>query len=137
MKFFEKVMWIAFVLIAGYVWYTTESLEIAGIIFESWKIAGIVFVLLIICYYLSRPKIKKPKYKREPIPGWVKQEVWKRQNYQCPICGEKSLDAIEFHHIVPASQGGSSTDPKNITGLCGNCHNMKTRYDQKTGAYSR
>jgi hypothetical protein len=55
------------------------------------------------------------------IPSWVKQEVWKRDQGKCQICGVKA--ALHFDHIIPYSKGGSSKDPKNIQILCG-LHNL-------------
>lgn len=48
----------------------------------------------------------------------VKEEVKKKQNGKCYICGAP-LDVI--HHVIPQSLGGLD-HKENYVGLCGNCH---------------
>ena len=55
------------------------------------------------------------------IPSKVKQEVWKRDNGKCVICGS-SLN-LHFDHELPFSKGGTSLTAKNIRLLCMN-HNL-------------
>ena len=50
------------------------------------------------------------------IPSKVKQEVWKRDNGQCVLCG--SQDNLHFDHELPFSMGGTSLTPKNVRLLC-------------------
>lgn len=50
------------------------------------------------------------------IPSKVKQEVWKRDNGQCVLCG--SSDNLHFDHELPFSKGGTSLTSKNIRLLC-------------------
>jgi len=63
--------------------------------------------------------VEKPRKERRPakgdhIPAWVKREVWKRDGGKCQfplasggVCG--STRHLEFDHIRPLSQGGTST----------------------------
>jgi hypothetical protein len=55
------------------------------------------------------------------IPGWVKFEVWKRDQGRCRKCGAES--GLHFDHIIPYSKGGSSKSPENIQILCAK-HNL-------------
>ncbi len=50
------------------------------------------------------------------IPSKVKQEVWKRDNGQCVLCG--SQENLHFDHELPFSKGGTSLTPKNVRLLC-------------------
>ena len=63
------------------------------------------------------------KRKREPIPEEVRNEVWRRDQGRCVICG--SQENLEFDHIIPFSKGGSST-ARNIQLLCQNCNRHKS-----------
>ena len=48
----------------------------------------------------------------------VKQEVWKRDEGKCQMCGTK--EAIQYDHIISVSKGGSNT-ARNIQLLCKEC----------------
>lgn len=50
------------------------------------------------------------------IPSKVKQEVWKRDNGRCVLCG--SAENLHFDHELPFSKGGTSLTSKNIRLLC-------------------
>jgi hypothetical protein len=50
------------------------------------------------------------------IPSSVKQEVWKRDNGQCVLCG--SNKNLHFDHELPFSKGGTSLTSKNVRLLC-------------------
>jgi hypothetical protein len=58
------------------------------------------------------------------IPGWVQQEVYKRDRGRCVVCG--ATTDLHFDHILPFSKGGSSRDPANIQLLCAR-HNLEKR----------
>lgn len=60
---------------------------------------------------------------RRMIPSTVKQEVWKRDDGRCILCGSK--ENLHFDHIIPFSKGGSSTTAHNIQLLCGRCNSQK------------
>lgn len=50
------------------------------------------------------------------IPSKVKQEVWKRDNGECVLCG--SQENLHFDHELPFSKGGTSLTSKNVRLLC-------------------
>ena len=53
--------------------------------------------------------------RREPIPQYIKDQVWQRDNGRCIVCG--SNRNIEFDHIIPYSKGGKNTY-RNLQLLC-------------------
>jgi hypothetical protein len=55
------------------------------------------------------------------IPGWVKQEVYKRDGGKCVMCGAD--DQLHFDHDFPYSKGGTSLTPDNVRILCAR-HNL-------------
>lgn len=61
--------------------------------------------------------------KRESIPSYIKDAVWKRDKQSCVNCG--SNKDIEFDHIIPVSKGGSNSI-NNIQLLCQKCNRTKS-----------
>lgn len=71
---------------------------------------------------VENPRKKAPPVKSDRVPAHVKREVWKRDGGRCQwrldsggICG--STLRLEFDHVVPLGQGGSST-VENVRVLC-------------------
>jgi hypothetical protein len=60
--------------------------------------------------------------KREHIPDAVRMFVWQRDKGQCTRCDSK--ERLEFDHIIPLAEGGSSTE-RNIQLLCETCNRSK------------
>jgi hypothetical protein len=58
------------------------------------------------------------------IPQWVKIAVATRDGGKCRRCG--SAYELQYDHIIPYSQGGSSRDLNNIQLLCGRCNRLKS-----------
>lgn len=53
-----------------------------------------------------------------------RQEVYKRDGYECQNCGRKQQQGsgdLHAHHIVPIKNGGSHSKT-NLTTLCADCH---------------
>ena len=50
------------------------------------------------------------------IPSEIKREVWKRDQGECVICGDKKN--LHFDHDLPFSRGGTSLSAKNVRLLC-------------------
>lgn len=61
---------------------------------------------------------------RQPIPSDVRLFVWQRDQGRCASCGGKEL--LEYDHIIPVAEGGSST-ARNIQLLCEGCNKAKGR----------
>ena len=59
---------------------------------------------------------------RESIPDKVRLFVWQRDKGQCVKCG--SRERLEFDHIIPVVEGGSSTE-RNVQLLCEACNRSK------------
>lgn len=62
--------------------------------------------------------------RRGPIPEAVRMFVWQRDGGRCVRCG--SGERLEFDHIVPVADGGSSTE-RNVQLLCEPCNRSKGR----------
>jgi 5-methylcytosine-specific restriction endonuclease McrA len=60
--------------------------------------------------------------RRENISDEVKELVWRRDEGRCIRCG--SNQRLEFDHIIPVSEGGSSTT-RNLQLLCEFCNRSK------------
>jgi hypothetical protein len=60
--------------------------------------------------------------RRDRIPGRVRMAVWRRDQGRCARCG--SREKLEYDHIIPVSEGGSSTE-RNIELLCESCNRAK------------
>jgi 5-methylcytosine-specific restriction endonuclease McrA len=65
-----------------------------------------------------------PTVAREMIPDEVRMFVWQRDRGQCVRCG--SRERLEFDHIIPVADGGSSTE-RNVQLLCEPCNRGKGR----------
>ncbi len=55
------------------------------------------------------------------IPSRVKQDVWKRDEGRCVLCGEQKN--LHFDHEIPFAKGGSSLVAENVRLLCAK-HNL-------------
>lgn len=56
---------------------------------------------------------------------WLRQQVFKRDRWQCQDCGLFG-QVLECDHIVPLEDGGSDSI-ENLQSLCVACHHAKTR----------
>jgi 5-methylcytosine-specific restriction endonuclease McrA len=65
-----------------------------------------------------------PTASRETIPDDVRLFVWQRDGGRCIRCG--SRENLEFDHIIPVADGGSSTE-RNVQLLCEPCNRTKGR----------
>ena len=63
-----------------------------------------------------------PSARRERIPESVRLFVWQRDRGRCVKC--ESNERLEFDHIIPVVEGGSSTE-RNVQLLCENCNRIK------------
>jgi hypothetical protein len=60
--------------------------------------------------------------RRDRIPEAVQIFVWQRDQGQCVQCGGR--EKLEFDHIIPVAEGGSSTE-RNVQLLCEACNRRK------------
>jgi len=65
---------------------------------------------------------KLERVSREPIAESVRLFVWQRDRGQCVKCS--SQKRLEFDHIIPVVEGGSSTE-RNVQLLCETCNRSK------------
>ena len=63
-----------------------------------------------------------PSARRERIPESVRLFVWQRDGGRCVKCELK--ERLEFDHIIPVAEGGSSTE-RNVQLLCETCNRKK------------
>jgi len=70
----------------------------------------------------EKKKDDSETYEQRKIPVSVKREVWRRDGGKCSKCGSRVK--LEFDHIIPFSEGGSST-ARNIELLCMDCNRKK------------
>lgn len=65
-----------------------------------------------------------PAMNRQLIPDEVRLFVWQRDGGSCVRC--ESRENLEFDHIIPVADGGSSTE-RNVQLLCEPCNRSKGR----------
>ena len=60
-----------------------------------------------------------------------KEEIMKRDNYRCVVCGKTVKDGVELHvdHIIPRSRGGTATIENGET-LCAKHNYIKKNFKQ-------
>jgi ATP adenylyltransferase len=59
------------------------------------------------------------------VPGRVRYDTLKRASFRCELCGISADErALDVHHIVPRSVGGTD-DPQNLPTLCWLCNANK------------
>jgi len=84
-------------------------------------------------------QVKKGVYRRDPnyrgqdvtapFPNNIREQIFKRDNYRCVVCGNGKHNGYEIHadHIKPQAKGGNSTLENGQT-LCSEHNLMKKRY---------
>ena len=71
---------------------------------------------------LDQSKLSELRHNRA-IPREIKQYVMYRDKGRCKNCN--SAENIQFDHVLPFSQGGTSLDANNIQILCVECNQKK------------
>lgn len=58
----------------------------------------------------------------------LRDEIAKRDNYTCQMCGKYMPDGVGLHidHIIPIAKGGKSV-PSNLQVLCSKCNGKKSK----------
>jgi 5-methylcytosine-specific restriction endonuclease McrA len=87
---------------------------------------------------LDTSKVKTLEHKAGATPrmrgsGWMKarEVVFKRDRMQCRACDAPLLpNQGQVDHVIPLEQGGSN-GPENLQLLCVNCHDEKTKRENK------
>jgi hypothetical protein len=64
----------------------------------------------------------RPRPKKRYIPARVRQDVMRRDNWTCVVCG--ATDNIALDHIKPYSRGGQHAR-RNLQVLCRSCNSRK------------
>jgi hypothetical protein len=60
--------------------------------------------------------------KRDRIPDFVRERVYKRDGYRCVECGAD--EDLTLDHVIPWSRNGSDKED-NLRTLCGSCNSTK------------
>lgn len=85
---------------------------------------------------VARPITFATNYGRNYGGGWKKlrDAVMKRDQYLCQPCFKQGLitEAKEVDHVKPQAEGGTD-DMDNLQAICLDCHQAKTREEQKRG----
>lgn len=78
--------------------------------------------------YMYDPNFKG-KAVDEPFPPDIKEQIFKRDNYRCVVCGNGRHNGYEIHadHIIPRHLGGKSVLSNGQT-LCSEHNMMKKNY---------
>jgi len=64
-------------------------------------------------------KLRLHELEEEEVPIYIREQVWKRGNGKCAMCGAQGFD-VHYDHIVPLERGGVSTT-ENLQLLCQSC----------------
>lgn len=66
------------------------------------------------------------KNQRRLMTKQLREQIARRDNYTCQICGKYMQDGVGLHvdHIVPVAKGGK-TVPSNLQVLCSKCNGRK------------
>ena len=80
--------------------------------------------------YRYDPNRAKNK-KQEDFTAAQKQEILKKDNYKCVVCGKGKKDGVELHidHIIPKDKGGKATIENGQT-LCSQHNFLKKNLNQ-------
>lgn len=67
------------------------------------------------------------KNQRNLMTKALREQIMKRDNYTCQICGKYMPDRVglQIDHIIPVSAGGKSV-PSNLQVLCSRCNGRKS-----------
>jgi hypothetical protein len=70
--------------------------------------------------------ISKPEHRPMLLTDEIKQQVYKRDNYQCLCCGKERRKGVslEIDHVLPIAMGGKNA-PSNLQTLCKQCNGIK------------
>lgn len=114
-------------------------LLLAGLLVHWWQthpgrvVLGVLVALFLITTWLSRRKLARYRVRRrvvpgqrEPIPGWLRQQIIDRDGGRCGICGFPCTDPARIHidHIHPVHAGGTN-DPDNLQTAHDDCNLRK------------
>lgn len=66
------------------------------------------------------------EWKIRTNPGYVRQEIYKRDRGVCILCGAKDKNKWDADHIVPVVEGGGECGIDGYRTLCKPCHKTVT-----------
>lgn len=84
--------------------------------------------------YRYEPKLTQKKQLPD-FPSEAKEQILKRDNYKCVVCGRGIKDGVEIcaDHIIPIDSGGTNTVENGQT-LCSEHNILKKNYSQTEAA---
>jgi len=68
------------------------------------------------------PPSQPEPFKKQPIPDYLRWQVWERDNFTCVVCGTRRDLTVD--HIKPESLGGTM-ELQNLQTLCRPCNSRK------------
>ena len=88
----------------------------------GWLELAAIFILPLIVGFWVASKLPSPKPPAEYPENWaeIREQVFKRDKYQCQNCGTSGA-RLNCHHIVPLDKGGTN-NLSNLITLCEKCH---------------
>jgi len=63
--------------------------------------------------------------KNKDVPRRVQKVIYQEAGSACSFCGERTVSALEVHHIEPRADGGEN-EPENLILVCSTCHSKIT-----------
>ncbi len=103
---------------SGYIVDNQMDVSFAWLVEKHKELAGISFETTLKNYHV--------KNQRRLMTRALREEIMKRDNYTCQICGKYMPDEVGLHvdHIIPVSKGGKSV-ASNLQVLCSKCNGRK------------
>jgi len=88
----------------------------------GWLGLAAIFVVPLMVGFWIAFRLRPPKPHVEYPENWalLREEVFKRDKYQCQNCGAAGV-GLNCHHIVPINKGGTN-QLSNLITLCEKCH---------------
>jgi predicted restriction endonuclease len=84
-----------------------------------------IWIRIVNGFHLPILPERNTRPKRNPIPGVLRHEVFRRDGYRCRECGATNHEtSLEVDHIIPVSQGGTD-ELGNLQTLCTPCNRAK------------
>jgi hypothetical protein len=111
---------IFFIILGILTWVAPNWTAPAGAL--GWIVFAAIFIIPLILGFWGASSLRPPKPPVEYPENWaeLREQVFKRDKYQCQNCGATGV-RVNCHHIVPLNKGGTN-QLSNLITLCEKCH---------------